>query len=238
MQRLQRDRAGITDGPASPPTGSLPQHLWSRARPLFWFKTVGISSFTALFFVAYLHLLKHPSGPVTTMPQIWLDGRIPFSPLALPVYLSLWVYLSIPPTLMTRRSEIVGFGWRIALVCLIGLLVFWFWPNAVPPAHVDWARYPGMGFLKGVDAAGNACPSLHVATAVFAAFWIHHQLPTLGLGRRTRWGNGLWCLAICYSTVATRQHVVVDVLAGGLLGLGVAWLTHPVTSPHRTHRHA
>lgn len=217
------------------PSSSLPlvQRLWAHARPHFWFKTLGITGFTTLFFVAYIHLLKHPSSPVTTMPQLWLDNWIPFSPFALPVYLSLWVYLSIPPTLMTRRTEIVGFGWRIAIVCLAGLLAFWLWPNAVPPAHIDWARYPGVGFLKGVDAAGNACPSLHVATAVFAAFWIHHQVPTLALGPRTRWGNALWCLAICYSTVATRQHVVVDVLAGALLGLGVAWLTHPITSPHR-----
>jgi len=202
-------------------------HAWARLRPQFWFKTFGITGFTTAFFIAYIHLMKHPGGPVTTVPQIWLDDWIPFNPAALPVYLSLWVYLSLPASLMTRRREIVGFGWRMAIVCLIGLLVFWQWPNAVPPSHIDWARYPGMAFLKGVDAAGNACPSLHVATAVFAGYWLHHQLPELGLGRTARGCNALWCLAICYSTMATRQHVAIDVLAGSALGLGVAWLTHP-----------
>jgi membrane-associated phospholipid phosphatase len=30
--------------------------------------------------------------------------------------------------------------------------------------------------------------------------------------------NWAWCIGIVYSTVATRQHVVVDVLAGLVLG--------------------
>ena len=81
--------------------------------------------------------------------------------------------------------------------------------------------------LRGVDAAGNACPSLHVATAVFAAFWLDWMAPALGFGRRLRRINVLWCMLIVFSTLATKQHVVVDALAGALLGASVAWFTRP-----------
>ncbi|MDQ7989167.1 MAG: phosphatase PAP2 family protein [Candidatus Dactylopiibacterium sp.] len=191
----------------------------------FWFKAFGTTAFTALFFVAYIYLLKNPAGPVTTVPRIWLDALIPFHPLALIPYLSLWIYVSLPPILMVRRADIVAYGLRIGPLCLAGLAIFYFWPSAVPPMDVDWARYPGMAFLKGVDAAGNACPSLHVATAVFSAFWLHHLLRRLGCGAGVLWGNALWCAAIAWSTVATHQHVVLDVLAGAALAGLAAWLS-------------
>jgi membrane-associated phospholipid phosphatase len=90
---------------------------------------------------------------------------------------------------------------------------------------VRWELYPGMAFLKGVDAAGNACPSLHVATAVYSAFRLNWLLPTLGFRRSACWINALWCVAIAYSTVATRQHVVIDVIAGAALGAVFALLS-------------
>jgi membrane-associated phospholipid phosphatase len=191
----------------------------------FWFKTFGTTGFTFLFFVAYVSLLKHPLFDVTVIPVTWLDRVIGFQPAALPVYLSLWVYVSLPPMLMGSRRDIVSYGWRMATVCLIALTVFLVWPNAVPPANIDWARYPGMAFLKGVDAAGNACPSLHVATAVFTAIWLHYRLRHLDFGAAWCVFNLTWCAGIMYSTMATKQHVAIDVLAGTALATGTAYLT-------------
>ena len=44
----------------------------------------------------------------------------------------------------------------------------------------------------------------------------------MGAGKVVRAFNWLWCLGILYSTVAIRQHVVLDVLAGAGLGAVVA----------------
>ena len=99
-----------------------------------------------------------------------------------------------------------------------GLGIFLFWPTAVPPLAVDWSQHPAFAFLQSVDASGNACPSLHVAFAVFSAVWFARLLPQLGAGRFVRVLNWLWCLGIVYSTMATRQHVFLDVLAGAGLG--------------------
>ncbi len=191
----------------------------------FWFKMFGTMGYTFVFFVGYLYLLKNPSSPTATIPTTWFDQIVTFQPAALPFYLSLWLYVSIPPILMRTREQIIAYGLRITLPCLFAFVIFYFWPNAVPPAHIDWTQYPGVAFLKNVDAAGNACPSLHVATAVFSAMWLHWRLRALGIGPAIQTLNVLWCLAIAYSTLATKQHVALDVFAGALLGVAAAWLT-------------
>jgi hypothetical protein len=198
------------------------RHAFGLVLTHFWFKMFGTMAYTFLFFVAYVYLLKNPAFDTVTMPVIWLDRAVAFNPVALPVYLSLWVYVSLPPMLMRSRRDIVTYGVRMTALCAVAFLIFYFWPNAVPPAHIDWSQYPGMAFLKGVDAAGNACPSLHVATAVFSALWLHWRLGDLGAGRGIRGLNVLWCVAIAWSTLATRQHVAVDVIAGVALALALA----------------
>ncbi len=191
----------------------------------FGLKSIGIPLFIALFFGAYFYVLKHPAYPVTVMPVTWLDGLIGFAPAALPLYASLWVYVSLPPAFLADRHELMVYGAAMAGTCLIALLIFYFWPSTVPPADIDWARYPGVEFLKNLDASGNACPSLHVATAVFSGLWLQRLLRRFGSPMWVRVGNGLWCTGIIYATLATRQHVAVDMWAGLFLGVLTARLS-------------
>ncbi|MDO8249664.1 MAG: phosphatase PAP2 family protein [Rhodoferax sp.] len=195
----------------------VPQHLWLKATvtPLF----------IALFFGAYLYLLKSPVYPITVMPVTVLDQFIGFQPRAIWLYVSLWVYVSLPPALLGTRRELFDYAAAMAAACLMGLLIFYFWPTAVPAAQVDWALHPGMDFLKSMDAGGNAFPSLHVATAAFSAVWFNFILSRFGAPRSVLGLNWAWCAGIVYSTVAIRQHVVVDVIAGLVLGTLVAYLS-------------
>jgi len=182
--------------------------------------------FIGLFFGAYFYLLKSPAYPTTVMPLTGLDRLIGFEPRTMPLYVSLWVYVSLPPTLLATRRELYRYGLAMAGTCLVALIIFYFWPTAVPAANIDWIQYPGVNFLKNVDASGNACPSLHVATAIFSAIWLHHLLRRFGAPPWILIVNGLWCFGIVYSAMATRQHVAVDVLAGfllGVLGAGLSW---------------
>lgn len=191
----------------------------------FWLKCFGTPAFTFVFFLAYIHLLKHPYWPVTEMPVTWLDDLVSFQPFALLPYVSLWIYVSLPPMFMTKAREIIFYGVWSALLCSSALGIFYLWPSAVPAANIDWALYPGVDFLKGVDAAGNACPSLHVATSIFSAIWLHRLLSAFGTARLGLILSALWCAAIVYSTMATKQHVAVDVLGGAVLGVFFAWLS-------------
>jgi len=204
-----------------PDTGWLRQ---AGVRVLTWWpvKLTGTAAGMTLFFVVYFWVLEHPLAPVTIMPLTAVDHWIGFQPAALPLYLSLWIYVSLAPALVINRRELVSFGLAWVSLSVIGLGIFLRWPTAVLQPGVDWSQYPSFTFLKSVDAAGNACPSLHVAFAVFSACWFERLLRQMGAGRAARALNSLWCLGILYSTVATGQHVSLDVLAGAALGAGVA----------------
>ncbi len=200
------------------PAGGFYPALWRCWRRHLWVKVFGISGFMWLFFIGYFHLLRHPVHPVTVMPLTELDRMIPLQPGWLAAYVSLWVYVGISPGLFLTLRRLIAYGAWAGAMCLSGLAVFYVWPNAVPPHGIDVSGHAGFALLQGVDAAGNACPSLHVASATFAWLWLRRQLAVLGSPRRWQVVNLLWFAAITYSTLATKQHVVLDALAGLLLG--------------------
>ena len=181
--------------------------------------------FIGLFFGVYFYLLKNSAFPITVMPLTFIDQWVGFEPRALSLYISLWVYVSLPPLLLATRHELQAYTLAMTGTCLAALLVFYFWPTAVPPASIDWTQYPGVNFLKRMDAAGNAFPSLHVATAIFSSLWLHHLLRGFGVPRWLLVLNWIWAVGIIYSTLATRQHVAVDVAAGLVLGGAAAYLS-------------
>jgi membrane-associated phospholipid phosphatase len=185
-------------------------------------KLLGISAAMTLFFLAYFWLLHHPARPPLIMPLTAVDGWIGFLPAALPLYLSLWVYVSLAPGLIGDRRELAGYAVAALALGVAGLAFFQLWPTAVPLFEATWAADSSFAFLKNIDASGNACPSLHVAFAVFTAFVLARQLRQLRAGRPVRWLNWLWCGGIVYATMATRQHVFLDVIAGILLGAAFA----------------
>ncbi len=194
-----------------------PRLLWQRMRRLMWLKFIGTCAFMWGFFIGYFHTLRHPPREVMVMPLTWLDHAVAFQPQALWVYVSLWFYVGIAPGLLLSFRELVVYGLWIGGLCALGLACFHLWPTAVPPLELALASHPGFAVLKGVDATGNACPSLHVATAVFTSIWVHHQLRLIGAPRWLRWGNVSWVGAIVWSTLATKQHVALDVAAGLVL---------------------
>lgn len=202
---------------ATLPPAVLTQVL-SRSKRLFWLKLAGISGFMWLFFVAYFHLLRQPARPVFEMPLTALDRWLPFQEWALPAYLSLWLYVGLAPGLMTRFRTLLSYGLWACVLCLAGLAFFYGWPTAIPaytgPAP-DAVLYR---LLQGVDAAGNACPSMHVASACYTGLWLDRLLRAMGAAGTWRFGNGVWAGLIVYSTLAVKQHVALDVMAGALLG--------------------
>lgn len=206
------------------------RQIASRVILLWPLKAIGTMVFMLLFFWGYFGVLRNPLSPVMLMPLTVIDQWIPVTALAFPVYASLWVYASLPAALLKERRTLILFGLWMAAMCLFCLGIFWVFPTGVPPTGIDWSLYPEMAMIKDVDASGNACPSLHVASAVFAAIWLDRVIMTIGAPLLLRWAIWLHCLAILWSTVATRQHVVLDILAGAVVGavFGVFGLRHAI----------
>lgn len=193
------------------------QELLLRVRRLFLLKLFGTSAVIGVFFIAYFHLLRHPARPVTLMPLTMLDEWLPFQPSMVYAYVTLWFYVGIAPGLQLSVRHLLVYAVWAGGLCLAGLGIFSLWPTAIEP-FADVSGAAGLRVLQGLDASGNACPSMHVAFAVFSAMWIEHVLKTAHAPLSLRVINWLWCAAIVWSTLAIRQHVVLDVAAGALLG--------------------
>lgn len=206
------------------PTRSTQETTWPgglgpRLKAHWRFKLMAGAIFFIAFFAGYFLLLNFPVFPVREMPVTVLDRLIAFQPDALPLYLSLYLYVLIAPWLLDNKRDLDACCLAMSGLCLAGLVIFLFWPTAIP--RPDSAAYQP---LIAVDKPGNACPSLHAAFAVFSAICIDRlarHLGDRGLVRSLSW---LWCLGILYATLATKQHVAVDLVAGTVLGSAWAGL--------------
>jgi membrane-associated phospholipid phosphatase len=181
--------------------------------------TVGISG----FFVVYFWVMHNPPSEPTVMPLTRLDHWVDVSDDAMVLYGSLWFYISLAPAFAKDKAELWACARDAAIMAAVGLVVFWLFPTTVPVFAVDWAQYPALQFLKATDVGGNAFPSLHVAFAVLTAVLLERQLRSVQAPTWLRALNVLWAFGIVYSTLATRQHVLLDVLGGTLLAAAVSW---------------
>ena len=200
------------------PRGEWVRSLACHVPRLMWLKASGTILFMWLFFEAYFYLLHHPARPVTVIPATAIDHAIAFSAPWVLAYFSLWIYISLPGALQANGRSLFWHALGIGLTCLAGLLAYHCFPTAIAHAPTDWSRMPVGEILQTVDRAGNAFPSMHVSCAVYAGLWLHRELRRCAAPRWPILLNALWCTAIVYSTLATKQHVVLDVMAGLVLG--------------------
>jgi membrane-associated phospholipid phosphatase len=208
---------------SSPPP--VPWHvaLGRRIATLWVVKMIGTTLGISGFFFLYFWVMHNPLWEPAVMPLTRLDHWVGVSDDAMLLYGSLWFYISLAPAFAKDKAELRACARDAALMAAIGLLVFWFFPTVVPVFPVDWSQYPSLQFLKTADAGGNAFPSLHVAFAVLTAVLLARQLRAVGAPAGVRAVNVLWAAGIVYSTLATRQHVLLDVLGGTLLAGAVSW---------------
>lgn len=149
-------------------------------------------------------------------PELALDRAIPLVPGWMLVYGSLYVFVIVLPLLVVRDRPLIRRAMQsYLLVMLLSYSIFLLYPTPAPHA----GTVSGDGFaawtlrvLYSIDAPYNCFPSLHVAYSFVAAFAC----------RRVHRGVGnaalVWAALIGVSTLFTKQHYVVDVIAGVAAG--------------------
>jgi membrane-associated phospholipid phosphatase len=171
-------------------------------------------------YVPYLFLQRHHFFPATNMTSSFFDRRISFSDKAVWLYLSIYLLMPVGPFLMNSRKQIFRYAIGIVLISLFANIIFLFWPT--------FCSRPSFGgtnvayrTLTAIDNSFHAFPSLHAAFAVYSA--LCGGLVLREIGSRSFWRISLWFWAflILYATLATKQHVVADIIAGGALGFGI-----------------
>lgn len=201
-----------------------PSNAWipmnpDQQTPWPWPKTFGIYlGLTLVFFISYLLLQRSPFFPIWTVPQLPGESSIPFVPHATVIYLSIVLLMPLAPLLLPDRQSQRRYFCILTILNLVELACFAFFPSRIDRPEVSSDTSLLWVALQQCDTDGNAFPSLHAALAVFCAGAI--QI----CGRSwCRW-IWLWCVSILVSILLVKQHRILDVLSGSLLGGLATWI--------------
>jgi membrane-associated phospholipid phosphatase len=197
-------------------TDSIPARLQSKLA----LKIALLVGLNLWVYVPYLLLQQHHFRPATIMTAGYLDRLIPFSDLAIWPYLSIYVFMPGGPFLLNERRPILRYATGIVLIGVIADVIFIFWPTTCPRLDAPGSNI-AYRLIVAIDNPYHAFPSLHAAFAVYSASWGGPVLRALGDRGFWRIGIWLWCFLILYATLATKQHMTADIIAGSALGYGV-----------------
>jgi membrane-associated phospholipid phosphatase len=148
------------------------------------------------------------------------DRQIPFISEAVWIYLSLFPIAVSPLLLVRSRDRFRRTALAYAIAMGLSFVCFASWPVSshtlrMPLDNLNLARVSdrAVALLYGIDPSCNLFPSLHVSIVVLALLSI---LRSSKLSIALAAGGGV---LIAASACLIKQHFVVDVLAGLLLGL-------------------
>ncbi len=195
--------------------------LGRRLAAVWYIKATGTPFWIWAFFNGYFYVLRNPLAEPATMPLTPLDALVDFHPGAVVLYVSLWVYVSLAPAVLKNFCELFAYGMATLLLSAIGLAIFYAWPTAVPHFEIDLVAHPSLAVLKGVDLSANACPSLHVAFAVFTAIWLHRVLREHGV----TCGRDIDLDAIASAMGARVTYDNLDGSTARVIRIGPPWVT-------------
>jgi membrane-associated phospholipid phosphatase len=182
-------------------------------------KAILFLAINTIFWTFYQFLSRQPFFPLCAVPVTGLDGAVPFQPgFWAWVYLSQFFFTGTLPLFLTTREDIRRYAVSLTVMCLASFVIFFLFPTQGPrPAEVGGSL--AMQFIASADGPLNALPSLHAAFVVCVTCLARRLFGPKVLPAAVIWGG-----AILYSTLATKQHYALDLLAGGALGWLADWL--------------
>ncbi|WP_218110026.1 phosphatase PAP2 family protein [Oligoflexus tunisiensis] len=173
------------------------------------------------FLLVYGALGACPLGQPSYLPLTSVDRAIPLLPWTLLIYASdypflLWILLSLK-----NPEDFSTAYYRIIAGTIMSFSVFLIFPTVYPrpsiPMEPFWSDV--FLYLHFLDQPTNCFPSLHVSITLIGAASLHPWK------RWVRVSGYLWAIAICLSTLTTKQHYALDVIGGMFVAMASIWLT-------------
>ncbi|MGE5243966.1 MAG: phosphatase PAP2 family protein [Betaproteobacteria bacterium] len=148
------------------------------------------------------------------VPAVALDAALPLQPSWMLVYGSHYAFVFLPLLVVRQEPLLRRTMWAYVMAFLVAYAGFFAYPTVTPhPATVA-----GDGFATWclrlqyrLDSPYNCFPSLHVAHSFLAALACYRVNRKVGLVAAS------WAALIGVSTLYTKQHYLVDVIAGVVL---------------------
>lgn len=153
-----------------------------------------------------------------------IDAKIPFLPWMIAVYIGVfawWVYVSWLIADHDRQKADRFFLAQL-LIDFICLLFFVFFPTSIVRPELNgqsiWVVF--LKLLYEFDTPDNLFPSIHCALGWLCWIGIRGNKEYSSAIRSVSF---VMAVAVCFATIAIRQHVLADVFAGILLS-EICWL--------------
>lgn len=200
-----------------------PTRLWglvtrSLARPY----RVPVSMVVLLGLVPFYILIPAWWPPrIRHVPELGLDRVWPLVPVWAIVYGALYLFLILLPIFVVRSQDLIRrtvHAYLLIWITAYGCFFFAYPTTAPRPDLVSGEGFAvwGLRALYSADPPYNCFPSLHVAHSLVSALAVsrvHRRLGMIAL---------LCATLVALSTLFTKQHYVLDVVAGAALA-GVAY---------------
>jgi membrane-associated phospholipid phosphatase len=173
----------------------------------------------ALGYIAFC-LLYTVTGNLHLRPPVELapsgfDRQTPLLVWTVWIYHSQFLFLAFAVAALKKAETISRTLYAMGLASLVSFLIFALYPTTISRTVSTGTGLTAQAFdlLYRVDSASNCLPSLHVSLAWSAA---------IGVLRERRWLGVvccLWAALISGSTMTTKQHYLIDVIAGLALAM-------------------
>ena len=148
-------------------------------------------------------------------PALAIDRLIPFAGWTVWIYHTQFVFLLASVWTLTTNPNINRTLYSMAMASAVSFCVFFLYPTALPRPliHSEGLTGDAFAFLYSIDSESNCLPSLHVALACLGARGMMEESARVGVL------GVVWAALISISTMTTKQHYVIDVIAGACVAV-------------------
>lgn len=215
----------------NPREGTAPSlNLGNWALPLFLTRENKYFAGFMMFLVAtllYLSSNHYHFFPPQMLSMTWVDRSIPFIPNTVWIYISEYFFFMAIYIACKDMVNANKYLYSFLALQAVSVIIFWIWPTTYPrdmfpldSAALNTWTYYAFATLRTADTPANCCPSLHVSSVYLSSFiYLDDQKGKFPF-------FFIWGTAIAFSTLTTKQHYVVDLIAGFLMAVVFYRLFH------------
>ncbi|MCF7809242.1 MAG: phosphatase PAP2 family protein [Candidatus Marinimicrobia bacterium] len=153
--------------------------------------------------------------------KIALDDKIPFWPLWIwPYSLLYYVMIGLIVARVSSLEEGIYLIFGGLLILIFQSIFFMLLPATVPPEYrryeVNSRSRRFLKYIQGLDNGRNCFPSMHCSIATYVGLLL---IPVIGIY------SYVFIAIICVSCLFVKQHQIIDIIPGVLLGALTFYIT-------------
>jgi membrane-associated phospholipid phosphatase len=188
---------------------------------------VGIGAFIigAIIYLASNHFLLFTPHYLPLTP---VDNAIPFIPATVWIYITEYFLFAVAYLMCHDLLNLNKYLYSMMTMQIVSIIIFMLYPTIYPraqfplPQDTHSLTIQLFNHFRMVDKPTNCFPSLHISSCYLSAFnFLDEQ-------RKKFWFFFLWATVIGISTLTTKQHYLIDVVAGLLMAYIFYWLFHRI----------